>query len=176
MKRRLFAAVFSAAIVFTLTSSAMAQTTRTFSLSAGDTMTPASPGFDPAGGTMYYGGLVAGQATGTAGGIFTLSLTFRSIGVVDAANGIYGGLIVSPYSSFVVNQPSGRKTVSTSGSINTGTVTYRLTPEGRADIISVSSTSLTVWEGKNKSRRAVGTGTLDYGTTMIGSGKLTLTF
>jgi hypothetical protein len=176
MKRRLLAAVFSAAVVLTFSVAAMAQTTRTFSLSAGDTITPASPGYDPAGGTTYYGGLVAGQAAGSSAGIFTLSLTFRSTGVVDAAAGIYGGLIVSPYSSFVVNQGSGRKTVSTSGSIDSGTVTYRLTPEGGADIISVSSNNLTVWEGKNKNRRAVGTGTLDYGTSSEGSGTLTLSF
>jgi hypothetical protein len=75
-----------------------------------------------------------------------------------------------------VNQGSGRKTVSTSGSIDSGTVTYRLTQEGLADIISVSSNSLTVWEGKNKRRTAVGTGTLDYGTSVEGSGTLTLSF
>ena len=174
MKRLVAAALFSAAIFFSLNSPAMAQTTRTFSLSAGDTLMPASPGLDQGGLPTYSGGLVGGQATSTSTGPFTLSLTFQSTGVVDSAAGIYEGTIVSPFSSFVVNQSSGRKSVSTSGTINSGTVTYRLTPQGFAEIISVASNDLTVWEGKNKSRRAVGNGTLDYGTSIEGSGTLTL--
>jgi hypothetical protein len=45
-----------------------------------------------------------------------------------------------------------------------------------ADIISVTSGNLTVWEGKNKSRRAVGNGMLNYGTAIEGSGTMTLFF
>jgi len=174
MKRLVAAALFLAAIFFSLNSPVVAQTTRTFSLSAGDTLMPASPGLDQGGLPTYSGGLVGGQATSTSTGPFTLSLTFQSTGVVDSAAGIYGGTIVSPFSSFVVNQSSGRKSVSTSGTINSGTVSYRLTPQGFAEIISVTSNDLTVWEGKNKSRRAVGNGTLDYGTSIEGSGTLTL--
>ena len=175
MKRRLLvAALFSAAMIISLTNATMAQTTRTYSLSAGDTLMPASPGLDQGGLPTYSGGLVGGQATFTSTGPFTLSLTFQSTGVIDSATGIYGGTIVSPFSSFVVNQNSGRKSVSTSGSINSGTVTYRLTSQGFAEVISVASNDLTVWEGKNKQRKAVGTGTLDYGSAVEGSGTLTL--
>lgn len=175
MKRSLLmAALFLAAIFFSLNSPAVAQTTRTFSLSAGDTLMPASPGLEQGGMPTYSGGLVGGQATSTSTGPFTLSLTFQSTGVIDSVAGIYGGEIVSPFSSFVVNQSSGRKSVSTSGSINSGTVTYRLTPQGFAEVISVTSNDLTVWEGKNKQRRAVGSGTLDYGSAVEGSGTLTL--
>lgn len=177
MKRRLLAvAIFSAAILFSLNSATMAQTTRTFTLGPGDTLMPASPGLDTTGGTTYQGGLVAGPASSTSPGTFTLSVTFQSAGVVDSANGIYGGTILAPYSSFVVTQSSGRKSVSTSGTIESGTVTYRLTPEGFAEIISVASNNLIVWEAKNRRRTAVGTGTLDYGTSTEGSGTLTLAF
>jgi len=174
MKRLLAAALFAAAVLFSLSSPAAAQTARTFSLSQGATLMPASPGFDPSGGTTYFGGLVAGQVAGTTPGTFTLSVTFRSTGVVDAAAGIYGGEIVSPYSSFVVTQGSGRKSVQTSGTIDAGTVTYRLTSDGRAEILSVGSGNLTVWEGKNKRRTAVGYGTLNYGTSVKGSGTIVL--
>ena len=175
MKRLLAAALFAAAIFFTMNSPAAAQTTRTFTLSRGDMLTPPSPSIDPSGATTYFGGLVVGQVEGSSPSTFTLSTTFRSTGVVDPVAGIYGGVIVSPYSSFVVTQSSGRKSVSTSGTIDAGTVTYRLTPDGFADIVSVSG-NLTVWEGRNKRRTAVGTGTLDYGTTVEGSGTITLYF
>lgn len=176
MKRLLAAALFMAAVFFTLSSPAAAQNARTFSLRQGATITPASPGFDPSGATTYFGGLVAGQVEGTTPGTFTLSVTFRNTGVVDALAGVYSGEIVSPYSSFVVTQGSGRKSVSTSGTIDGGSVTYRLTADGRAEIISVVSGSLTVWEGRNKRRTAVGYGTLDYGTATVGSGTITLYF
>ena len=177
MKRLLAAVLFAAAVSLLFSSPAAAQSTRTFSLTRGDTMSPASPGLvDPSGATTYHGGLVAGQVEGTTPGTFTLSITFRSTGVIDPVAGIYGGEIVSPFSSFVVTQGSGRKSVSTSGTIDAGTVTYRLTSYGMADIISVTSGNLTVWEGKNKSRRAVGNGTLDYGTAIEGSGTIALFF
>lgn len=175
MKRLLAAALFAAAIVFTINSPAVAQNARTFTLSRGDMLTPPSPSIDPSGATTYFGGLVVGQVEGATPGTFTLSTTFRSTGVIDPVAGIYGGVIVSPYSSFVVTQASGRKSVSTSGTIDAGTVTYRLTPEGFVDIISVTG-NLTVWEGKNKRRTAVGQGTLDFGTTAEGSGAITLYF
>jgi hypothetical protein len=178
MKRILAAAFFMAAVFISFSTPAAAQTTRTFSLGLGDTLSPASQGYDPSGATTYFGGLVAGQVNGTPGNVFSLSLTFRSTGVIDPVAGVYGGEIVSPYSnsSFVVTQSSGRKSVSTSGTIDAGTVTYRLTAEGRADIISVTSGNLTVWEGKNKNRRAVGYGTLDYGTVAEGTGTIVLYF
>ena len=177
MKRYLAAVLFAAAVSLLFSSPAAAQSTRTFLLTRGDTMAPASPGLvGPNGATTYHGGLVAGQVEGTTPGTFTLSLTFRSTGVIDPVAGIYSGEIVSPFSSFVVNQGSGRKTVSTSGTIDAGIVTYRLTSYGMADIISVTSGNLTVWQGKNKSRRAVATGTLDYGTAAEGSGTMALIF
>ncbi len=176
MKRFLAAALFSAAFFFSLNGSAAAQTTRTYSLGPGDTIAPSAPSVDLSGETTYYGGLVAGQVAGSTPGTFTLSVTFRSTGMVDAVNGIYGGMIVSPYSSFSVTQSSGRKSVSTSGTIESGTVTYRLSPEGLADIVSVSSNNLIVWEGKNKRRTQVGTGTVDFGTSLEGSGTLILSF
>lgn len=177
MKRFIAVALFAAAVSLLFSSSAAAQSTRTFLLTRGDTMTPASPGLvDPSGATMYHGGLVAGQVEGTTPGMFSLSVTFRSTGVIDPVAGIYGGEIVSPYSSFVVNQGTGRKSVSTSGTIDAGTVTYRLTDYGMADIISVTSDNLTVWEGKNRTRRAVGNGTLNYGTAIEGSGTIELFF
>ena len=175
MNRRSVGAVFFAAAMFlALNISAMAQTTKTFALHSGDTLMPASASIDPSGVTTYRGGLVGGQAVGTSTGPFTFSLTFQNTGVIDGEAGVYSGVIVSPFSSFVVNQQSGRKSVSISGSIDSGTVTYRLTPEGMAEILSVSSNNLTVWEGKNKTRRIVGTGTLDYGTSIEGSGTMTL--
>ena len=176
MKRLIAAALFSAAISVLFSIPAAAQNTRTFSLSQGATIAPASPGFDPSGATTYFGGLVAGQVAGTAPSMFTLSVAFRSTGVIDQAAGVYGGEILSPYSSFAVTEASGRKSVSTSGTIDGGTVTYRLTADGRAEIISVVSGNLTVWEGKNKRRTAVGYGTLDYGTSAEGAGTIVLYF
>jgi hypothetical protein len=90
--------------------------------------------------------------------------------------GIYGGDILSPYNSFAVTEASGRKSISTSGTIDAGTVTYRLTADGRAEIFSVTSNNLTVWEGKNKRRTAMGTGTLNYGPAADDSGTMTLSF
>ena len=174
MKRLFAAALISAAVFLSLNSAAMAQTTRTFSLTRGDMIAPAIPSVDPSGTTTtYHGGLVAGQVDGIPGNTFTLAITFRSMGVVDAATGTYSGVIVSPFSSFAVSQSSGRKSVSTSGTIDSGNVTYRLTPEGYAEIITATG-NLTVWEGKNKSRRAVGYGTLDYGTAAEGVGTINL--
>jgi hypothetical protein len=176
MKHLLTVALFAAALFLSFSSPAAAQNMRTFSLGAGDTMIPASPGLvDPSGATSYSGGLVAGQVAGATPGTFTLSVTFRSTGVIDPVTGVYGGEIISPFSSFVVTQVSGRKSVSTSGTIESGSVTYRLTPDGRAEIISVSG-NLTVWEGKNKRRTAIGYGTLDYGTAIEGSGSIVLYF
>ena len=177
MKRFLAAVLFAAAVSLLFSSPAVAQSTRAFTLTRGDTMTPASPGLaDPSGAITYHGGLVAGQVESPAPGTFTLSVTFRSMGVIDPVAGIYGGEVVSPFSSFVVTQGSGRKSVSTSGTIDAGTVTYRLTSYGMADIISVTSGNLTIWEGKNKNRRAVGNGTLNYGTAIEGSGTIELFF
>ena len=175
MKRLFAAALISAAVFVSLSSLVMAQTTRTFSLSRGDMMAPAIGTVDPSGATTYHGGLVAGQVDGINGNVFTLSITFRSTGVVDQTTGIHSGVIVSPFSSFVVSQSSGRKSVSTSGTIDAGNVTYRLSPEGYAEIISATG-NLTVWEGKNKSRRAVGYGSLDYGTAAEGVGTINLNF
>jgi hypothetical protein len=176
MKRLLTAAFFTAAVFFSLSSLAVAQNTRTFSLVRGDTLNPAYPSVDPSGTTTYSGVLVAGQVDGTNPGTFTFSLSFRSTGIVDPVAGVHSGVIVSPFSSFVVTQGTGRKSVSTSGTIDAGTVTYRVTPEGFAEIISVTSNNLTVWEGKNKRRTAVGYGTLDYGSTTEGSGTMVLNF
>ena len=176
MKRLLAAALFAAAVSLSLSSPAAAQSTRTFTLSRGATITPASPGYAPSGVPIYFGGLVAGQVVGTTPGMFTLSVAFRSTGLVDPAAGVYGGEIVSPYSSFAVTESSGRKSVTTSGMIDAGAVTYRLTADGRAEILSVDSDNLTVWQGKNKSRRAVGSGTLDYGTPAEGSGTMAINF
>ena len=176
MKRLLAVALSAAAVLLSLGGPAAAQSVRTYSLSRGATVTPASPGLDPSGAPVYMGGLVAGQADGAAPGTFTLSLGFRSTGVIDPAAGVYGGEIVPQYSSFVVNEGTGRKSVSTSGSIDAGTVTYRLTPDGRAEVISVVSGGLTVWEGKSKRRTAVAQGTLDYGTLSEGGGTIVLYF
>jgi hypothetical protein len=148
--------------------------TRTLSLFNGDSLTPASPFVDASGGTTYFGGFINGQVASSSPSTFTFSITFKDTGVIDAAAGIYGGTIVAPNSSFTVTESSGRKSITTSGSIDAGTVTYRLI-DGRAEIISVSG-SLTIWEGKNRRRTAVGTGTLEYGTSEEGSGTITLTF
>jgi hypothetical protein len=96
--------------------------------------------------------------------------------VLDPVAGIYSGFIVPPTSSFSVSEVSGRKSVSTSGTVDSGAVTYRLTPDGRADVISIVSSGLTVWEGKSKTRRAVGYGTVDYGTAAEGAGTMVLYF
>ena len=163
-------------LLFTLAGGASGQTTRTYSLTQGDTLTPASPFVDAAGTTTYHGALVIGQVAGATPGTFTFSLTFRDAGVIDPVAGIYGGVILPPTSSFSVSEFSGRKSVTTSGTVDSGAVTYRLTPDGRADVISIVSSGLTVWEGKNKTRRAVGHGTVDYGTSAEGAGTLVLYF
>ena len=151
------------------------QTTRTYSLANGDQLMPSSSIVDSSGVPTYFGGAINGSVTNvSAPAVFTLSIAFRESGVVDAAAGIYSGIILAPNSTFAITESARRKSVSTSGSVDGGTVTYRLI-DGRAEIISVVS-SLTVYEGKNKSRRAVGTGTLDYGTSAEGSGTMVLNF
>lgn len=169
-------AALSLLLLLTLAGSASGQTARTISLSQGDTLTPASPFVDATGTTTYHGALVIGQVPGSAPGTFTFSLTFRASGVLDPAAGIYSGFILPPTSSFSVSEVSGRKSVTTSGTVDAGAVTYRLTPDGRADIISIVSSSLTVWEGRNKSRKAVGYGTVNYGVSAEGAGTLALYF
>jgi hypothetical protein len=176
MKRLFAAALFAAALSLSLVSPAAAQGTRTYSLKNGDTITPASHGYDPGGAPAYIGGQVAGQLDGATSGTFSLWVSFRNTGIVDAAAGVYSGEIVPQYSSFAVTEGSGRKSVTTSGTIDAGTVTYRLLADGRAEVISVVSGNLTVWQGKNKRRTAVGYGTLDYGTSAEGSGAMALYF
>jgi hypothetical protein len=161
--------------VLALTIGAQAQT-QTLSLVNGDSLTPASAFVDLTGAKTYVGGFVTGQVTASTVTTFTFSVTFKEIGLVAGTTDIYQGSIVAPNSSFAVTQASGRKSVTTSGTIDTGTVTYSLTPDGRADIISIESDGLTIWEGKNKSRRAVGNGTLDYGTVVGGTGTMVLNF
>jgi hypothetical protein len=163
-------------LLLTLAGSASAQATRTYSLVQGSTHILASPFVDLSGSTTYHGALVMGQAAGATPTTFTFSLAFRETGLIDPAAGIYGGVILPPTSSFSLSELSGRKSVTTSGTIDSGAVTYRLTPDGRADIVSLVSSGLTVWEGKNKSRRAVGHGTVNYGTSAAGAGTLVLYF
>jgi hypothetical protein len=163
-------------LLLTLAGSASGQTTRTFSLSQGDTLTPGSPFVDATGATTYHGTFITGRVDGATPGTFTFSFAFRATGVIDPVAGVYGGVIVPPSSTFSVSEISGRKSVSTSGTIDSGAVTYRLTPDGRADVISIVSSGLTVWEGRNKTRKAVGYGTLDYGTSAEGAGTMVLYF
>jgi hypothetical protein len=163
-------------LLLTLAGSASAQTTRTYSLVQGGTQVAASPFVDLNGSTTYHGALVIGQAAGTTPTTFTFSLAFRATGLIDPLAGIYGGVILPPTSSFSVSELSGRKSVTTSGTIDSGAVTYRLTSDGRAEIVSVVSSALTVWEGRNKSRKAVAHGTVDYGTAAEGAGTLALYF
>ena len=158
-----------------LTISAQAQT-QTYSLVNGDSLMPASPVVDLTGAKTYFGGFINGQVIANTTTTFTLSVAFKEIGPVEGQPGVYSGSVVAPNSSFAVTQSVGRKSVTTSGSIDSGTVTYSLTPEGRAEIISIESDSLSIWEGKNKTRRQVGNGTLDYGTVADGSGTLVLNF
>src|SRR5687768_15788318 len=155
--------------VLALTISAQAQT-QTYSLVNGDQLTPASPFVDGTGVKTYFGGFINGQVVADTTTTFTLSVAFREIGPVEGVPGVYSGSVVAPNSSFAVTRQAGRKSVSTSGSIDVGTVTYSLDADGRAYVISIESDNLTIWEGKNKNRRAVGNGTLDYGTVAAGSG------
>jgi hypothetical protein len=163
-------------VLLALAGSASAQTARTYSLVQGSTHVAASPFVGSDGSTTFHGALVIGQVASAAPATFTFSLAFRDAGLVDPAAGIYGGVILPPTSSFSVSETSGRKSVTTSGTIDSGTVTYRLTPDGRAEIVSLVSSALTVWEGRNKSRRAVGHGTVDYGTAAEGAGTMVLYF
>lgn len=163
-------------LLLTLAGSASAQTTRTYPLVQGSTHVAASPFVDVSGATTYQGALVMGQVASATASTFTFSLTFRETGLVDPVAGIYSGVILPPTSSFSVSELSGRKSVTTSGTIDSGTVTYRLTPDGRAEIVSVVSSALTVWEGRNKSRKAVGHGTVNYGTAAEGAGTMVLYF
>ena len=175
MKRLVAAALFAAAVLLSLSSPAAAQTTRTFSLIQGDTMTPASPVTDLTGVTTYYNGFVTGRVESPTPTTFSYSLAFRGADPTQVP-GVYSGTILTPSSSFAVTEASGRKSVSTSGTIDAGTVTYRLLPDGRADIISVVSGNLTIWQGKNKSRKAVGYGSINYGTPVAGAGSMALYF
>ena len=161
--------------VLALTVNAQAQT-QTYSLVNGDQMTPASVFVDLTGTRTYIGGFVNGQVIASTTTVFTLSVAFTEIGLVEGSPGVYSGAILAPNSSFAITQSVGRKSVSTSGMIDAGTVIYSLTPEGRAEIISIESDNLTIWEGKNKSRQQVGTGTLDYGTVAAGAGTMQLNF
>jgi len=161
--------------VLALTNSAQAQT-QTYSLVNGDQLTPASGFVDLYGVKTYFGSFVNGQVLATTTTTFTFSVAFREIGPVEGSPGVYTGSVVAPNSSFAITQHVGRKSVTTSGSIDFGTVTYSVDADGRAEIISIVSGDLTIWEGKNKTRRAVGTGTLDYGTVAAGSGTLVLNF
>lgn len=165
MKRLFAAPILAAAVLLSLAVAAAAQNPRTYSLKNGGTVTTASQGYDPSGARAYIGGAVAGQLDSAAGSTFTLWVSFRGTAIVDAAAGVYSGEIVPQYSSFAVTEGSGRKSVTTSGSIDAGTVTYRLLADGRAEVISVASDNLTIWQGKNKSRSVVGSGTLDYGVS-----------
>lgn len=174
MKKGLSA--LSLLLLLTLAGSASAQTTRTYSLVQGGTHVEASPFVDASGSTTYQGALVMGQVASANPTTFSFSLAFRETGLVDPLAGIYGGVILPPTSSFSVSEVSGRKSVTTSGTIDSGTVTYRLTPDGRAEIVSVVSSALTVWEGRNKSRRAIGYGTVNYGTAAEGTGTMVLYF
>jgi hypothetical protein len=163
-------------LLLTLAGSASAQTTRTYSLVQGDTHIAASPFVNLDGSTTYHGAFVIGQVSSAAPTTFTFSLAFRDTGLIDPVAGLYGGVVLPPTCSFSVSEVSGRKSVSTSGTIDSGAVTYRLTPDGRAEVVSVVSSALTVWEGKNKSRRAVGYGTVNYGTASEGAGTMVLYF
>jgi hypothetical protein len=179
MKKAFFA--LSLLMLLALATAASAQTTRTLTLSQGDTITPASPVTDATGATTYFGAFVNARVAGTSPGVATFSLAFSDAGLVDPlVPGVYSGTILAPNSSFAVTETviSGRKTqsVSTSGTIDAGTVTYSLTADGRAEIISIVSGNLTIWEGKNRTRRAVGFGSLDYGTATPDAGTLTLVF
>ncbi len=170
---------FSALLLFvllTLATSAFAQSTRTLSLTQGDTQNPAMPVVSPTGEITYYSGFVTGRVTSANPTTFSFLLSFKQVGLIDPTAGIYSGAIISPSSSFAVTEAVGRKSVSTSGTIDSGSVTYRLLPDGRADIISVSSNNLTIWEGKNSKRRAVGNGTIEYGTVAEGAGTMVLYF
>ena len=174
-------AFFSLSLLMLLAVAASAQTTRTVTLVQGDTITPASPVTDATGATTYYSGFVQARVQGTSPGVATFSLAFRDAGLVDPlVPGVYSGTILAPNSSFSVTETvvSGRKSqsVSTSGTIDAGTVTYSLTADGRAEIISIVSGNLTIWEGKSRRRTAVGVGSVDYGTSTPGAGTMTLTF
>lgn len=170
---------FSALLFFTLlmlTGSAFAQSTRTLALTQGDTQTPAMPVTALNGEVTYYSGFVMGRVTAANPTTFNFLLSFKGGGLIDPTAGIYSGTIISPSSSFAVTEAVGRKSVSTSGSIDSGFVTYRLLPDGRADIISVTSSNLSIWEGKNSKRKMVGNGTLEYGTVTEGAGTMVLNF
>jgi hypothetical protein len=168
----------SALLLFTLLTiavSASAQSLRTLSLTQGDTQTPAMPVVSPTGEITYYSGFVMGRVNSTNPTTFSFLLSFKGGGLPDPTTGIYSGTIISPSSSFAVTEAVGRKSVSTSGTIDVGSVTYRLLPDGRADIISVTG-NLTIWEGKNSKRKAVGNGSIDYGTSAEGAGTMVLSF
>ena len=156
-------------LLLALAGSASAQTARTYSLVQGGTHVAASPFVGLDGSTTYHGALVIGQTAAAAPTTFTFSLAFRATGVIDPAAGIYGGVILPPSSSFSVSELSARKSVTTSGTIDSGAVTYRLTPDGRAEVVSIVSSGLTIWEGKNRTRRAVG-----YGTAAAGDSSASL--
>ena len=162
--------------VLALATSAQAQTTQTHSLYNGDTLGLASGFVDSTGVRTYFGGFVNGQVVASTTTTFTFSVGFREIGPVEGAPGVYSGSIAAPSSTFAVTKAVGRKSVTTSGTIDSGTVTYSIDAYGRAEIISLESDSVTIWEGKNRSRRQVGNGTVDYGTVAAGAGTMVLNF
>jgi hypothetical protein len=173
-------AIFALSLLMLFALAASAQTTRTLTLSQGDNITPASRVTDATGATTYFGSFVNARVAGPLPGVATFSLAFSDAGLIDPLGGVYSGTILAPNSSFAVTETvtSGRKSqsVSTSGTIDAGMVTYRLTADGRAEIISIVSGNLTIWEGKSRRRTAVGFGSLDYGTATPDAGTLTLVF
>ena len=165
-------------MLLALANSAYAQSTRTLELSQGYTHTPAMAVTNLTGEVTYHNGFVMGSVTNTTNPTtFSFLLSFKDAVLIDSAAGIYSGTIISPSSSFAVTESvSRKKSTTTSGTIDSGSVTFRFLPDGRADIISVVSDSLSLWEGRNSKRRKVGSGTVDYGTVMEGEGTMVLNF
>jgi hypothetical protein len=64
---------------------------------------------------------------------FTFSLAFRETALIDPVAGIYGGAVFPPTGSFSVSELSGRKSVKTSGKIDSGAVSALVRLAGERD-------------------------------------------
>lgn len=146
----------------------------------GSAGTSAVPFYNPLTGvTSYFGAVFVGSATGGIPGSFTLVVAFDPLTPPDGENGIGTGSIITPFSIFAISNKNGKPS-SISGTIDSGTVEYKLNADGTATVINIMDAQVTIKGGKGIYRRVTsGCGTLDGGldtSTGLFSGTLSLTF
>ena len=151
-------------------------TTYTDKLQGSETAT-ATPYFNPmTGGISYYGATFIGTATGSIPGSFSVAVSFEPLGT-DPYTGNSIGTIMTPFSNFGLTSKQGKQSSSLSGTIDAGTVEYRLNANGTATVTKITAAQLRITNGKGNYRRITrGCGTLDGVLDTGFSGTLSLTF